>query len=290
MSRTLRIGIYFICGVFFIVLFSFWMFPYEALEKRIESVVWKNFHFNLNIKEMDLSFPFGVKFYEMDITDPEKDYLTIQAQKGSVHFHPLMIFSNKLGMDLEMNIFEGVLNSAIAFSPVIKPENIKAKINWDGIQTKRIALLEKIDHIQKIQGRISGNATINYNFGQMSAANGQGYIKLANASFQMNHPSFSSIAIQALECESAWELKRRNLNVRTLKYQAKGMSGSLNGNILLHKNIPKSRVNINGDLDITQAHPQIYSLVRNYMHQNDFEFQIQGSVQYPEWSLKKERP
>src|SRR6056297_959455 len=102
MSRTLRIAIYTASSVFLFVLFSFWMFPYDALEKRIESEVWNNFHVKLDIKKIKFSLPFGLKFYELDIAYPEKDYLRIQTQKGSLQFHPLMMFSEKLGIDLNV--------------------------------------------------------------------------------------------------------------------------------------------------------------------------------------------
>jgi len=134
-------------------------------------------------------------------------------------------------------------------------------------------------------GAAAGSASLRGNLNRIMQARGEGRLSIGNSTLELDVPPAPVLPVKELNGEASWTLQDRELAVEDLRCRAKGLRGGLRGTIRLHRPLRRSRLDLSGELSVSQGMPQAYSLLRKYMERTDFSFRIRGSLGRPKPTL-----
>jgi type II secretion system protein N len=285
MSRALRIASYLVFGLTLALLLTVWMFPYRALERRLEAEALQRYNVRMDIRDLRPALPLGCHFSHISVSLPGDSGTNIDAGEGSLRIKPWKLLSNTLGATLELHALEGEVDGEADLSPLLSPEDFDMSLEWRAVRLERVPGIGNLRNAKNIQGKASGDLSLRGSLNSILEARGKGRFAIRESSLKLDVPPAPVLPVRELRGEANWKLEERKLAVRGLQYRAKGLRGGLQGRIHLHRPLERSRLDLQGDLTVSRGMPQAYSLLRKYMERTDFSFRIRGSLGRPKTSL-----
>jgi type II secretion system protein N len=145
-----------------------------------------------------------------------------------------------------------------------------------------------------VEGKLNG--TINYSGKIDTPVNGSGESKItiSKGMLKLTHPLpvLDLDTIEFDECAMVAQLKGRRLNITSGTLKGKDMIGNMTGSISLRSDIPESRLNLKGEIEIYpslfQDSPEIRDAVNQLkkgMKDGKLSFNITGTIDSPKFNF-----
>jgi len=273
-----------VCLLIFAVLF----FPYHSLELRLQKELSRSTGLNVAIDHLQYGFPLGLAFDSLALTPGQAvNPVSIRITDGSLSLNPLPLAANRLKAELSGHVLDGTLRlqaRARAFGPHL-PAGLETE--WDAVDLSQLnRLWDHFPEINAVQGRISGHSSLTVDGRQLSALEGAGEIELDQSSAELNLRGVDAVSLERVAGKANWKLQQGELRINRCDLQGRGVQGELHGTLGLRPRLDRSRINLEGKLTVSQAQPQLYSLMRRYFKAQSMEFTVKGRVDSPVFGIK----
>jgi type II secretion system protein N len=147
-------------------------------------------------------------------------------------------------------------------------------------------LWDRFPEIRAVQGRISGRSSLTMDGRQLSSLEGAGEIELDQASAELDLPGVDALNLESVVGKANWQLDQGELRVNRCDLRGRGVQGELHGTIGLSPRLDRSRLDLEGRLKVTQAQPQLFSLMKRYFKSQSLELSLKGRAGAPIFEIK----
>ena len=258
-------------------------FPYASLEQRLEQVLSEETGLSFSIDHLHFGLPFGLSFDSLSVrTWRSVEQSEVHLEDGSVRLNPFLLLTNRLKATLQGSILDGRLWLQ-ARTAVMGPHlPLSLQTRWDSVDITKLAWLwSESSDINSIAGTVSGQSVLTITGQQVSGLKGSGFVEMDQARADLSIFNINSVALDSLAGKASWTLQEGELLVNRCDLQGKGIQGDMHGTLSLTPRWERSRLNFEGELAITQAQPQLYSMVRQYFNDRNIAFILKGTVHSP---------
>ncbi len=268
-----------VCLLVFAVLF----FPYHSLELRIEQELSDNTGLAANIHNLHYGFPLGLAFDSLSITPRNaENTAAIRIDQGSLTLNPFPLAVNRLKARLQGQVLDGsirVRTTARASAPHL-PARLETA--WESVDISQLSEhLALVPAISDLQGKLSGHSSLTVDGPQISSLEGSGVVELDQAAAELDLPGVDAVKLENVAGKAHWKLQQGELRINRCDLQSRGVQGGIHGSVGLHPQLDRSRIDLEGKLTVTQAQPQLYSMVRQYFNSRDIAFTLKGTLSSP---------
>ncbi len=285
--------LYTIYSVALILVFLYYRFPSEAVEKYIQATMHRiNPDILVKYERMSLSFPFSFRFDHAEIhvlKDPERDIFKTKE----VIIRP-KIWSLIIGRPeycIVCAAYNGNINGCVDFQKDDRGTLYSSSFTLNDIHIDDDSPLPS-----SIKGRLNGvlEGSVTYSGRNMYDPDGTGEasINLSNGSFRLSRPVLDIEAVDFKEFLIKMTLKDKKLNISNAELKGDGILGQASGSISLRDSIRKSRLNIKGTFEPTDMlfkgsknSNDADHLLKKSLKNGKMSFTLQGTVDKPSFRL-----
>jgi type II secretion system protein N len=277
-------GFALLCLLIFAVLF----FPYRSLELRLEQELAKSTGLNVAIDELQYGFPFGLAFDSLALTPRQAATpVSIRITEGRLSLNPLSLAANRLKAELHGHVLDGTLRLVTRSRAVGPHLPARLETDWDAVDLSQLdRVWDRIPEINAVQGRSSGHSSLTVDGRQLSALDGAGEIELSQAAAELTLPGVDAVNLKNVAGKANWKLEQGELRINRCDLQGRGVQGELHGTVGLSPRLHRSRLDLEGRLSVTQAQPQLFSLMRRNFKSQSMEFALKGQAGAPIFEVK----
>jgi type II secretion system protein N len=276
-----------------ILVFLYYRFPSEAVEKYIQATVHRiNPNILVKYERMSLSFPFSFRFEQAEIhvrKDPEKDGFKTKE----VIIRP-KIWSLIIGRPeycLICAAYNGNITGCVDFQKDDRGTLYSSSFTLNDIHIDDDSPLPS-----SIKGRLNGvlEGSVTYSGRNIYDPDGTGEasINLSNGSFRLSKSVLEVEAVDFTEVLIKMTLKDKKLNISNAELKGDGILGQASGSISLRDSIRKGRLNIKGTFEPTDAlfkdsknSHDTALLLKKSLKNGKMSFTLQGTVDKPSFRL-----
>lgn len=286
---------YCLYSVILVLFFLYILFPSKDIgDYFIRSVQNISPDFNIDFEKISPVFPPGLKFKNVRIFKKNSPEIAVfQSKQISVKPKLLSCIKGDTRYTFNAKLNEGRITGSIQSMKLSAEKTVEISMDMEDIIIHNNSGIPSI-----INDRVEGilNGTISYS-GKIDApvnGSGEGEITISKGILKLTHPLpvLDLDAIEFDECAMVAQLKGRRLNITSGTLKGKDMIGNMTGSISLKGDIPESRLNLKGEIEIYpslfQNSPEIRDAVNQLkkgMKDGKLSFNITGTIDRPEFNF-----
>ena len=285
--------LYTIYSVALTLVLLYYKFPSDGVGRYIQATVHRiNPDILVKYESMSLSFPFSFRFDQAEIhvrKDPEKN--VFRAKEVIIRPKIWSLISGRPEYCLVCRAYNGNITGCIDLQRDERGTLYSASFTLNDIRIDDDSPLPSC-----IKGRLNGvlEGSVTYSGRNIYDPDGTGEasINLSNGSFRLGKPVLEVEAVDFTEVLIKMTLKDRKLNISNAELKGDGILGQASGSISLRDSIQKSRLNIKGTFEPTDAlfkdsknsHDSVL-LLNKTLKNGKVSFTLQGTVDKPSFRL-----
>ena len=268
-------------------------FPSDAFREYIQATVNRiNPNILITYERMSLSFPFRLRFDRAEIhmqKYPEKDFF--KTKEVIIRPKIWSLFSGRPEYCIVCAAYNGNIAGCIDFQ-----KDDRGTLYSSSFTLNDIRVDDDFPLPSSIKGRLNGvlEGSVTYSGRNMYDPDGTGEasINLSNGSFRLSKSVLEVEAVDFTEVLIKMTLKDKKLNISNAELKGDGILGQASGSISLRDSIRKSRLNIKGTFEPTDAlfkdsknSNDAAHLLKKSLKNGKISFTLQGTVDKPSFRL-----
>lgn len=242
---------YIVYGVIITVIFLYLLFPSEMLRKYVVlKVTNNNPNIILAISKAKLAIPVALQFEDVVIRFKDKPGATLEADTIKAWPALTSLIRKKLSFRVMAKAFQGQIEARIIFPNGLKPgEPITLNTDLSQLNMEQCSYLKKVLRRQ-IKGILSGTLSYEGKYDEIVSGTGTADLILQDGNIELLKNMFGFDTLAFDEVTASMTLKNRNLKINKANLTGKQVRGSLNGNILIERDVAQSRLSLRGTAEI----------------------------------------
>lgn len=237
---------YFLWALVLAIVLVVWRFPYESLQRRLESFATASSGFKFDLTDMSLTIPPGLKFAKCTVRsmDPGSKSL-FEATRVYTRFKLLPLLKGNLVFTLSSQAYGGSLTGDFRLAPIHDFQNYQIKLRAQTVQLENHSDISMLMGRQ-LSGEISGEIELEGVVGDLVNSTGGGNFRLVNGSCPINSPFLKAKTVEELEVSATIALSGGSLKISDCQFKGSGLEGTLAGEVRLQPRLSGSVLNLAG--------------------------------------------
>lgn len=245
-----RIITYTVYTVLVTMVFLYWLFPSEVLERYIISTVAKiNSTITLSIGTVTLGFPPALDMENVSLRTFRYPDSPLKADRAIVSPSIKSLLAGAPALSVRADMYDGDIKGIIGFENGTDVPFMKLSANGEKINVGKCSYIASLLR-RTITGTLKATLTYDGTYDEIIKGNGDVDILLENGSIQFLQNMFGFDKIDYDTIKANMTLKDRILKINEAEMVSRQLRGTLSGNIYLTPDIMKSRITLTGKADI----------------------------------------
>ncbi|MBI2082789.1 MAG: type II secretion system protein GspN [Deltaproteobacteria bacterium] len=286
MSLTIRLVLYPIFALFCLIIFSFLLFPFEALTGRIQSEIGKTFgdKYDVAIEKVSPALFTGLVLKKVKLQERGKEKsVLLDRAKVKIGLFPLLWGTKSLTVDLRAG--KGRVEGSVKLDQELTRLDLEVD-EWD-VSLSRLFLPETVPFVGSLNGEIildlysadplRNSGHIELEVQELGLAEGAGAAGLALPALNLAKQGGENSRIDIDVVRGNWELK-------TLKLIGSDINFEATGKVYAAKQVKNYRLNLQGNF-VPQTGSEekmpFLGLIEAQKQEGKFPFAISGRLTKP---------
>jgi len=248
---------YTLYSIFITIVFLYYLFPSELVRNYIVSTVTNNNPgVNLSTGDVKICFPPAIRCENLSISFNDKTDSALKADVVKVRPAITNLLAGRFFLLLNANVYEGKVEASISFENRMSMEGpMEVIVGLNNINIGKCSYFRNVSNRQ-IDGRLKGFLRFNGKCEKIINSTGNAEFILVDSSIKLLKNMFGLDILNFDRIEISMRLKNRILKMNEINFAGKQVSGTLRGNIFLHRNIRQSRLALKGNIEIPALNRQ----------------------------------
>ena len=239
-----RIAAYSVYTVLVTMVFLYWLFPSEILERYIISAVTKKAPtLALSIGTVTLGFPLALDMKDLSLRSPRYPESPLKADRVTIKPSIKGLLTGTPTMSIRTHAYDGDIQGGIGFKNGSTGPFMKIRADGEKINVGKCSYIASMMH-RTITGTMKGTLTYDGTYDEIIKGSGNADILLENGSIQLLKNMFGFDKIDFDTIKATMTLKDRILKINQAELVSQQLRGTLSGNIYLTPDIMKSRLTL----------------------------------------------
>jgi len=285
-KKTIWYSIYFI---FVTLLFLFYTFPSKSVQAYIQSQAEERItKSDFSIKEVSLSFPFGLKLHQARLT-PKQANDGLRLTVDSVTIQPALwsMIKGERGYHFKSQIYGGDVKGFIAFIKNKSAAPYSVNMILHRIDFKINQLMPGMVD-RDLEGILNGTVQYLAKNNNLYDGTGEANLTFSKGKTDVKLAFLDHDAVEFDQMVINCELKNRRLTLGQMELKGPSLNASISGNINLNREFSMSRLNLKGEIEPLPAlfqklsdNPSIVEFLKKSLKSGKLTFTVSGTIDKP---------
>jgi len=243
----------------------------------------------VSVEDVRPSLALGVKFLNAKVsprTNPEMQFFSAE----SITFSPRIgsFFGSKSSYLFNCQSYGGNIKGTFQFEKNNPETPFDASITLENIYIENLIWLSTPTEYNP-KGTLSGTVTLEKQTNSLTHGTGEANLKISNGSVALKEPFLDLESINFDEIQVKLALKNRNIELSHFKMRGQEIQGTLSGTIRLNREFLKSRLELDGNIELQKAmfNRNSENSDKNVLMQGNLKlpFKITGTIEMPKFNF-----
>ncbi|UCG10980.1 MAG: type II secretion system protein GspN [Deltaproteobacteria bacterium] len=267
-----------------------WKFPYQSLQKRLQSVASDRLGLRLEMAVLSPTFPPGVNFRRFSVRPLQSDSPSLfEAGEGQVRIKILQLLRRRLDLTIRTFAYGGSVDGKVLLEPYHNEPSFQLSMSWDAVRLHEHPAIANLAG-RELSGKISGELQLEGFLNKVRESTGKGNLLLEEGIFPVNSAYLKTDTLDEVQVVAETEFANGKLEIRHCQFEARGFQGDLSGVVTLHPNLSESTLNLAGKgkmesglLNLSTNNSRV--AVTFLKQDKPLPFHLRGTLTSPRFSL-----
>lgn len=236
-------------GLIVAVVTAIAFFPYQALEKRMETAFRERTGVGLRLMKTGYSPPFGLRADRAVVSHSASEEFAFELTGVDVQWRPWALFWGEQRFVGEARTCGGRIGSVVRFDSFLLRDKGAGSLEVKNISFKECAGALRLGRISNLSGRLEGEAGVRGLRAGLKGMSGNASLRVEQGRVGFEEGILKGLAVQDARFRGSLRKEKDTLYVSKAQLQSPGIEVSLSGEMRLEGQLENSVLDLRTDLE-----------------------------------------
>jgi len=259
------------------------LFPYQALEQRMEAALQERAGVDLSLSGTGFSPPLGLGADRAIVRHAFRD-LAFEITGIDVQWRPWALFSGEQRFSGQASSCGGRIQAVARFGSLLLRDSGAVSLELKDVSLKECAATLQLEPVTGVSGRLQGEAEVHNVREGVRGINGNASFRVDEARVGFSRGPLRGLAVKEVRFRASLRKQGRTLRLTEARLDSPGIEASLSGRMRLEEELEKSRLDLRMELELhpgrLAAQPE-NAMVRQALSRKGMELILEGTAGSP---------